>query len=111
MKKNKISFFLVGVGLLFIITSGVLLGSPFQTEASAFCEAKLTCPDGRKLVCKGSSCSANESNPNDPSCTADGKIKRCSDPVDDNNNANKDKKDGNKNVNSNTSVVSNLGFK
>ena len=108
MKKSKINFLLIGLGLLFVVTSGVLLGNPLQTGFSPFCEAKVTCPDGRKLVCKGSSCSANESDPNDPNCKADGKIKRCSDPVETNNNTetNKKKKDEKKG-NSNTSTATN----
>jgi hypothetical protein len=109
MQKRKLNLVSIGLsilGLIGLITSGWLLTVSNVAEASSFCKSSVTCPDGRELVCKGSSCSANQSD-SDPNCTADGKAKRCSDPVE-NINTNKDKekkkdkkKDGNSNSDSN----------
>lgn len=107
MQKSKFNLMFIGLsvlGLLGIGGSGILLINPDTTKASSFCEAKVTCPDGRPLICKGSSCSTDDTDPNNPTCTADGKTKKCSDPVEKNDNTkkdkkNKDKKKDNSNVN------------
>lgn len=109
MKQVKSHLILSGlliISLMSITFSGWLLIVPDTANAITFCKITITCPDGRKITCEGSgSCSSDESDLSDPSCSAGGKTKRCSDKdkdADTDTDKNKKKKKNKKNDNSNT---------
>lgn len=110
MKKTKLNLMiacLLVISLISILASGWLLTEAISTNASNMCKATVTCPDGRKITCEGSACAADESDPSDPFCSADGKIKRCSDKnKEENTNTNSKKKDKKKNRNTNGNLSS-----